>query len=27
LVMHGGEQRHGGPQFDATCVLRLATGP
>ncbi len=24
LVLHGGEARHGGPQFDATLVLRLA---
>jgi hypothetical protein len=23
LVLHGGEARHGGPQFDATLVLRL----
>lgn len=23
LVMHGGEARHGGPQFDETLLLRL----
>ncbi len=25
LVLHGGERGHGGPQFDATLILRLAT--
>jgi hypothetical protein len=25
LVLHGGEARHGGPQFDATRVLRLVS--
>lgn len=25
LVMHGGETGHGGSQFDATCVLRVAS--
>jgi hypothetical protein len=26
LVLHGGEARHGGPQFDATLVLRQVLG-
>ena len=27
LILHGGESRHGGPQFDVTLVLRLAPSP
>ncbi len=27
LVMHGGEAGHGGPQFDATLILRARPGP
>jgi hypothetical protein len=26
LVLHGGEARHGGPQFETTLVLRLTSG-
>jgi hypothetical protein len=25
LVLHGGEARHGGPQFEATHILRLVS--